>query len=179
MASLVNEINKIESTGTLHFRDKLQYIDRPYLEHRLYEMEEELYEQNFLSSISKPVTSILREVDSNKCAGVVFLGEADYFSKVMSSAMFVPRSRMPIETQVFEAVEGPMINDVQLWDRKFMGTYTPRIYQPYVTSTQSVPPLPSGQKSLYTPSIARQTSPPLTPSSKRRKTTSSIGEESE
>ncbi|MCJ1476074.1 hypothetical protein MMC13_004739 [Lambiella insularis] len=158
----------------------LDHVDRPYIEQRLYEMEEELYEPTSSIPSLKPVTSILKDFQSDmKCVGVVFLGEGDCFSHVMNSALFVPRSRMPIESQIFEAtrVWGP--NGVQGWDREFMGTFTPKNYKPNMSSAHNIPLVTSTQGSLFPGAIPRQTSPPLTPSSKRRKTTSSTGEESE
>lgn len=175
-------------------------IDRIWVEQRLYEIEEETDLPQHISRLAEMGGKVLSSHDSDEStAGIIILGELTYCLPIMRSRPFPSKPRIPKETEMFQ-LKRPWDATIAKyeWQRKFLGTYTPRpspitslgtsnssgpiprvplfhdsVTQGPVFSTSSAPAqLASSQDaSAYSfPVVPRQRTPPPIPDSKRQKT---------
>ena len=182
LVSLNNKIKEIEDSDYWPMGDigpKTHYIDRPWIERRVYEAEQETYQPSFWDNPSQNVNRIFGEVwgESNKKAIVVILTELEHCSLMVESPPFPQEPRKPRETEIFEFHHD---NLSWKWLRTYAGSYCPR--KPNTATT----PDASATRSELTnqtvdnapispPSSLWQTSAPSSPRMKRESTFSIMG----
>jgi hypothetical protein len=175
LTSLVRTIKDREATewNATYLSSPFRRLDRQWMEQRLFEIEETEHVQSFESSCTLAGKLFNSHRSERTTAGIVILGELEYCLPIMQSAPFVPKPRIPRETEIFqmhnlyEDSEGKRV-----WNRTYLGTYTPKPIRGMSTSTtlrssSSSTTITSAQSTLPAP---RQTSPPPSPATKRQKT---------
>lgn len=107
----------------------LKWIDREWLEQQIYDYTEA--DRLATPSPANQLTRIARfHGEEHSCAAIVLLGEADYCVPLMEAPPFRPfeSGRLPRETQLFrysQKYNYSTLDDLY-WERKYMGTYSPR-----------------------------------------------------
>lgn len=187
LISVIQEIKEIERKNphSRLFRERdFDFIDRPWIEKRIYDVEENQSLPRPIMNSSSRIPSIFTDhANDEKCASIVVLGEADHYASVMQMPPFLSNARMPRETEVFKMSKSYNSQEnCYFWKRNYMGTYSPKIRQPATSQTATksgttldVSKSTSGeQQTSGNPSVSsfltRQTSPPPTPSVKRQRT---------
>ena len=166
LVSLLNEIKITEARGGASIRT-INCIDRLWIEQRLFRIEE-VYQPQRSRHISYNNRHIFTEVcGDKKCIGIVILGEVNHSRSMMHTPPFPPTARLPRETEIFQ-----MKRRGGIWERKYLGTYTPNNFEPNMSPYLGVaglrPPTAPVTPTVLPP-VARSTSPPPGPSSKRLK----------
>ena len=138
LVSLNNRMKEIRTSDYWPLGDprhKAHYVDRPWIERRIYEVEQETYQPSYWHDPTRNVNRILREVyDENLAkAVVVILAEYDYCSLLMESSPFPQEPRKPRETEIFE------FHYWNAWVRTYVGAYCPRKEITITTPTSSAP----------------------------------------
>jgi hypothetical protein len=146
-------------------------LDRQWMEQRLFEIEETEDVQSFQDSATLAKQLFASHRSERTTAGIVVFGELEYSLPIMQSAPFVPKPRIPRETEIFQ-MRSDYENGKRVWNRTYLGTYTPKLIQGMSIGTtirpiSSLASITSVQSTLPTP---RQTSPPPSPATKRQKT---------
>ena len=116
-AALISETSGIVLAWVTH-------IDRVWIEQRVYRLEEEIYAQSDPKSRLESGVELLTEFESEeKATGIVILGELDYCQWMLQTQPFPWKARIPKETEIYQLKKTKMRQE---WDRKYLGTYTPR-----------------------------------------------------
>lgn len=122
LVSIIERIRDIESSTSL--TNHLCYIDRTWVEQRLYELEEETDQPQVTGKIAEMGGKVLSSHNSEeKTAGIVILGELEYCLPIIRSPPFPSNPRIPKETEIFQ-MKNRIINKKYEWVRTFLGTYT-------------------------------------------------------
>lgn len=145
LISLVTTIKEIEAaliSETSGFNTAwVGHLDRVWIEQRVYRLEEEIYAQNDPRSRLESGAELLTEfAKQEKATGIVFLGELDYCQWMLQTQPFPWKARVPKETEIYQLEK---TKNRQGWDRKYLGTYTPRNFTAtasYLTSGTSMKP---------------------------------------
>ena len=139
LISLVTAVKRIEATQitqTTGFNtDWIKYIDRVWIEQRVYRLEEELYAQSAPRSATARGEELLAEFPlESKETGIVFLGELDQCLWMLQTQPFPWKARIPKETEIYKLEKS---TSSSAWERIYLGTYTPRTLQPYTSYPKS------------------------------------------
>lgn len=154
LISLVTTIKEIvaalkSETSEIH-RAWVGHIDRIWIEQRVYRLEEEIYAQSDPRSRLESGAELLTEFESEeKPTGIVFLGELDYCQWMLQTQPFPWKARIPKETEIYQLKK---TTKRQEWDRKYLGTYTPRNFTAaagYLTNATSTNKLTLGYSEVF------------------------------
>jgi hypothetical protein len=170
LASLVQMIKDKEASDG-YLITPFYLLDRQWIEQRLFEIEETEGVQSFENSVTLAKQLLASHRSERKTAGIVVLGELEHCLPIMQSAPFIQKPRIPRETEIFQMRKAY----TNVWNRTYLGTYTPKPIQRTSTSTTirtstSSTTIPSTRSTHPNP---RQTSPPPSPVTKRQKTSPS------
>jgi hypothetical protein len=145
----------------------VEFLDRPWLEQRLYHLEEER-EKRESRTLTKPSATLNRifEAPANdiKCAGLIVLGEADVCKSMMQLGTFPIHARVPRATEIFMMKWWAWGG--KGWTREYLGTYT-RVSNTALPEANDVPVTHTNTAAPRVPLWSRQTSP--TPSLRRKR----------
>jgi Prion-inhibition and propagation len=135
----------------------LALIDRVWLEQRIYQLEEEFYDEVTNKDRIDAGAELFEELkDSNSSRTViVILGELEACQWMMQTPPFPRTARMPKETEIHQLSGAPN------WKRDFLGTFTPRHY--HLSKLESRKELTTSMKRFTLPSeisLPHQTLPP-------------------
>lgn len=135
LISLVATIKEIEATEALQMTGVntrwIEYIDRVWIEQRVYRLEEEFYAQSFSRSTVVNGQELFAEFQSeSKETGVVFLGELDHCLWMLQTQPFPWKARIPKETEIYKLAKTTADSG---WERIYLGTYTPRKFKAYTS----------------------------------------------
>lgn len=119
--------------------EQLKSFDREWLERQIYDYTEE----DRLATLS-PEIQLARIAEFHKseasCAGIILLGETDYCVPLMGVPPFPPfePGRLLRETQLyqFSQVWSNRASRHKIWERHYMGTYSPKTPLPPKQPTQ-------------------------------------------
>ena len=132
-ASFLETIKEIETgkgSGRGFLRTWLRYIDRVWLEQRLYKLEDEIEAGDLAhADPADAAKELFQELsaDSNY-NGFVILGETVHCGWMLQAEPFPWTSRMPRDTEIFQIHHGYSSPRGRIWQRTYLGTYTPREY---------------------------------------------------
>lgn len=148
LTSLMERVREIESSPSME--NHLSFIDRIWVEQRLYEIDEETNLPQPISNVAGMGGKILSSHHSEEnTAGIVILGELRYCLPIMRSPPFPSKARIPKEAEIFQMkmvmANGHILADGRYnWTRTFLGTYTPKTIRVTPPGTpQSSKTLPS------------------------------------
>jgi hypothetical protein len=135
LSSLLVKIQEDESgllTGTPGLETSwIQYIDRVWIEQRIYTLETQLYDRETYKSIHDSINELLSTFPGRNS---VFLGELDQCLWILQTPPFPWTPRMPKENEIYELQKN---TKADLWEKKFLGTFTPRNFGTGVYPTSS------------------------------------------
>lgn len=151
LVSLLNMVKTIEATDksqTTGFATAwIHFIDRLWIEQRVYQLEEELHAENGSRSVVHDGDELFAELQLEyKETGIVVLGELDQCFWMLQTPPFPWKARIPKETEIYK-VERTLTSST--WKRTYLGTYTPRAFGTYQTGNlpfrdQSTPTTTNG-----------------------------------
>lgn len=141
LISLVTIVKQIEATDNTQTTGLnigwIEYIDRVWIEQRVYQLEEEFYAQSTPRSTIAQGEELFAELQCEyKETGIVILGELDHCLWMLQTQPFPWKARIPKEAEIFKLAKTPTGS---AWERTYLGTYTPRAFQPFTTILNSVP----------------------------------------
>ena len=128
LESIMNKVKAIEqvpSRSLLFDQRRINHVDSPWIERRVFELEQEPYEplarhpKECLVRIFEECTGKLTS-SSIECAGIVVLEETRRKSSIIESSIFQPQPRLPRATDIFLAHSD--------WDSASRG-FLERVYQ--------------------------------------------------
>ncbi len=185
LAAIVEQIRSIEMDGNhLHFLGRgknIAYIDRDWIDQRLYDQEDEMFQISAVGE-ARSLSFIFDRLPSEKLAAVIILGERDHLVPMLRYLPFQRLGRPPREDQFFQVKRERNGNEWS-WYLKYRGSFTAKKSQPAQT-TNSNSSHPQGQQYLSETSVAdaapnsrsREAYPSTNTSGKRQRTiTSSDG----
>lgn len=124
LAVVVEQIRSREMD--LHPRNQgsLKYIDRDWIDQRLYEQEDEIFQ---ISSVggAKSLSFIFNRLRLEDLAAVIILGERDHLVPMLQYSPFQQSERILRENQFFH-VEKKRLDDEWRWSLKYLGSFTPK-----------------------------------------------------
>jgi hypothetical protein len=109
----------------------IQYIDRVWIEQRIYTLETQLYDRETYKPIHDSINELLSTFPGRNS---VFLGELDQCLWILQTPPFPWTPRMPKENEIYELQKN---TKADLWEKKFLGTFTPRNFRTSVYPTSS------------------------------------------
>lgn len=164
LISVVGHLKEEETVGYLMSNwgvKRMKWIDREWLEQQIYDYTEEdrlatPLPANQLTRIAKS------HGEEHSCAAIVLLGEADYCVPLMEAPPFRPfeSGRLPRETQLFKyQLKYSTLGDLY-WERKYLGTYSPRApfppRRPAPAGSDTTETLESAQRGFNRPRSATE-----------------------
>jgi len=123
------------------------YVDRVWVEQRIYQLEDELSDQVVSKTRFEQAEKLFAELEVESKFGYVFLGEVDHCEWMMQTTPFPWKAKMPKESEIYF-----LQREILGWVRKYIGTFTPRNFKttsPYSSTGNRVglsPPSPKRQK---------------------------------
>jgi hypothetical protein len=128
LARLSSIVENIKETETSHtpgaIADWTKYVDRVWVEQRIYQLEDDLVDQAASKTQFERAEELLAEIEGGPKDGFVFLGEVDHCEWMMQTAPFPWRSKMPKESEIY-FLQWQNLS----WVRKYIGTFTPRNFK--------------------------------------------------
>jgi hypothetical protein len=118
-------------------RKWIQYIDRVWIEQRIYHLETQLYTQEAYKTDHWSIAELLKDLPSKNS---VFLGEIDRCLWILQTKPFPWTPRMPKENEIYE-----LVSEGKKWHKKFLGSFTPRNFGTGAPSVRSA----STQSTIY------------------------------
>lgn len=153
LSSIVGNMKEIEISQTPGaIADWIKYVDRVWIEQRIYQLEDEIYDQAVSTKFER-TKELLKEIEGGFNWGCVFLGEVEHCAWMMQTAPFPWKAKMPKESEIYFL---QWKNNLD-WERKYIGTFTPRSFK--ATSSYSSA---DNQTDLLLPNPKRQKLPELT-----------------
>jgi hypothetical protein len=123
----VLEANPKLSKGMYNYQ-LTQFVDRIWLESRIYRLEEEIYEGAMKRGAFERGVELfaeLKEDIESKTTAFVILGKIDACHWMLHTPPFPWTPRMPKETEMYQL---KWSGQPKKWERIFLGTFTPRLY---------------------------------------------------
>ena len=159
LVGLTSLRDRLREKDISRFAGKEECFDRPWIEQRIFAIEEEIFDRQSEISASSNIERIFTECRTDLqsvCVGVVVLGEVIHCSSMLEAIPFPVQARKPRETDIYQVqcIYAAGSSQIQNWKRQYIGSYTPRKYS-------NVDPLAAS------------------PSPKRRKTLSIASEDSD
>jgi hypothetical protein len=156
----------------------IQYIDRDWIDQRLYEQEDEMF-QISVPGEGRSLSFAFGQLPSQKLAAVIILGERDYLVPMLQYSPFQRSERTPRESQFFQVNRENHATGWR-WYLKYGGNFTAKKSQMPETTNSNSNHL-QGQQYLSGASTtgavlnsrSRQSSPSTNISVKRRRTETS------
>jgi hypothetical protein len=142
----------------------VEFIDRVWIEQRIYHLENQLYTQQVYKTDRLGTEELLQNTPNRN--SVVF-AEIDQCSWILQTPPFPWSPRMPKENEIY-AIE----MSLNLWRKKFLGSFTPRNFASQGSSIRHTPAsMTSAKPPNYArpPSQASRTDLSPSPKAKRRK----------
>ena len=183
LAGLISLRDKLKETDALSTDKRAECFDQPWIEQRIFAMEEEMFEVQYEESVTNNISRIFSECESerqSRCAGIVILGELIPCSAMLDATPFAMQARKARETDIYQ-VQYCYNSKIQqwTWERKYTGSYSPRKYRGTTLAIGSTAALPESSKRDQPPAILSDSPQPATSiasssGSKRRKTSSRI-----
>ena len=135
LVSLINMVKTIEATDRYQTSGLaitwIDFIDRVWIEQRVFQLEEEIHAQGALRSAIHDGNELFAEFPTEtKETGVVILGELDQCFWMLQTPPFPWKARMPKETEIYKVSR---THAKPTWKRTYLGTYTPRAFGSYQT----------------------------------------------
>ena len=180
LTAVLEQIRSTEMDGRpfnpSYQRKKIQYIDRDWIDKRLYEQEDEVFETSAVDE-ARSFSFIFDEFKVIRdLAAVIILGERDHLVPMLQHSPFQTPEKTLRENQFFH-VKREETNGEWRWSLKYRGSFTPK--RPLSAQTTiSSSTHPPGQHYLHETSItaatsnsrSREASPSTNASVKRRRT---------
>ena len=180
LAAVVEQIRSIEMDGKrsypFYFMRKIEYIDRDWIDERLYEQEDEVFQTSAVGE-ARSFSFIFDQFKVIKdLAAVIILGERDHLVPMLQYSPFQTSERTLRENQFFQ-VKREQIDSEWRWSLKYLGNFTAKRSRSAQT-TNSSSTHPPGQQYVHETSITaatsnsrtREASPSTNASVKRRRT---------
>lgn len=128
LVSLLNMVKRIEATDisqTTGFSISwINFIDRVWIEQRVYQLEEDLYAEITPGSVIHGGDELFAELQSEvKETGIIILGELNQCFWMLQTHPFPWKARVPKETEIYRLAK---TRTSSAWKRTYLGTYTPR-----------------------------------------------------
>lgn len=98
----------------------LKYLDRVWIEKRLYKLETTILSQEKRATRGQILTKLVAEVPS---AYAVFIGELDDMRQVVGASAFPQLPRPPRINEIYS------LKHNRGWSGEFIGTFTPRDFR--------------------------------------------------
>ena len=137
----------------------MELIDRVWIEQRVYQSEEEVQAQDDPRPMVASGAELFAEFQSeSKETGVVILGELEHCSWMLQTQPFPWKARVPKETEIYKLAK-TMFGST--WERTYLGTYTPGVFQPTANNLNgsSFPDLPRKKSKSNSPAMRRGSKP--------------------
>ena len=133
LISLITILKQLEATDgaeTFELRtDWIEYIDRVWLEQRLYALEQGFDPHDPTRSVTAQGAELFADFRPEpKATAMVLLGELDYCHWMLETHPFPWKVRAPKETEIYQLTKRQTDS---AWMRTFLGTYTPSTFSPY------------------------------------------------
>ena len=180
LAAVVDQIRSIEMEGNhlspSYLRNNIKYIDRDWIDQRLYEQEDELFQVSAFDE-ERSLSFIFNRLRPMNVAAVIVLGERDHLVPMLQYSPFQKSERTLRENQFFTVKRGGDATIGRSWSLKYLGNFTAKKTQSAQTNNSNANH-PQGQQSLHESSITgvpsdsrnREVSPSTSTSIKRRRT---------
>jgi hypothetical protein len=130
LVSLVSRVKEREAGTLQYLHENFKYLDRPWIEKRIYELEEELSTPGDPQTIFDRIKTFLEVISygpSNRA--VAILGEPNECAWILQTKPFEWKARMPKETEVYLLQLISYNEHKSVWDRELLGSFTPRNFK--------------------------------------------------
>ena len=181
LVSLINWIKETEYETPWKLargQSSLHLLDRPWIEERIYQAEQETYQPSYWDDPPGNIRRIYNEVsfESGEKSIVVILGEVGPISLMMECPPFPQDARKPRETEMFEIYRP---RNSETWLRNYIGSYSRNPKMPDVVPGTSTSRFDgtnqTTQFALASPATSsRRTASPASPKAKRQKLSASV-----
>ena len=180
IAAIVEQIRSIEMDETRSYdslsRTKVGYIDRDWIDKRLYDQEDEIFQISAVGE-ARSFSFIFDQFKvMEDLAAVIILGERDHLVPMLQSSPFQKSERILRENQFFQVMRKEIDREWR-WSLKYLGSFTAK-RSLSAQATNSSSSHPQGQHYLHETSMtaaasnsrSREASPSTNASVKRRRT---------
>ena len=180
LAAVIDQIRSIEMDGNhlypLQLGKNIKYIDRDWIDQRLYDQEDELFQASAFDE-GTSLAFIFEKFLAKNVAAVIVLGERDHLVPMLQYSPFQKSERTLRENQFFNVRREVVAAIGWSWSLKYLGSFTAKKTQSAQTNNSNANH-PQGQQSLHESSITgvpsnsrnREVSPSTNASIKRRRT---------
>ncbi|KAE9362631.1 hypothetical protein N431DRAFT_490391 [Stipitochalara longipes BDJ] len=149
----------------------LKFIDRVWIEQRMYHLETQLYTQEVYKTEHLSITELLQNLPNKT---IIVLAEIGQCSWILQTRPFPWSPRMPKENEIYALEVTPPHN---IWKKIFLGSFTPRNFTSRASSirntstsmTDTKPSIYVRQSISRSPSQILRTDAARSPTAKRRK----------
>lgn len=180
LAAIVDQIRSIEMDGKhlypLYQGKNIKYIDRDWIDQRLYDQEDELFQASAVGE-ARSLSFIFDQFTTKNVSAVIVLGERDHLVPMLQYSPFRKYERTLRENQFFQVKREPYATNEWRWSLKYLGNFTAKKTQPAQTNNLNSNNL-QGQEYAHENSNTgappnsrnREVSPSTNTSIKRRRT---------
>lgn len=176
LAAIIDQVRSIELDGAAYQRTNIRHIDRDWIDQRLYDQEDELFQASAVGE-ARSLSFIFDHHSTSDLSAVIVLGERDHLVPTLQYSPFQKSEKTLRENQFFQVKRQVVAINEWSWSLKYLGNFTAKKTQPAQTNNSNANH-PQGQQQSHQSSITgaptnsrnREVSPSTNTSIKRRRT---------